>query len=70
MNASGFSKNLTEDIFKLGAKEIEGEHVEDQMHVVAVNKPRGNYPIVLAGIDNPVRIHHKAIEQPRFLHSV
>ena len=36
--------------------------------MIAVNKPRGNYPIVLAGINNLVRIHHEAIEQPWFLH--
>lgn len=70
MYASGTSKNLLENVFELRAKEIERKHVEDQVHMIAVNKPRGNYPVVLAGIDDLVRIHHEAFEQPRFLHHV
>lgn len=34
------SKYFLKDVFQLGSKKIEREHVKDQVHVIAMNKTR------------------------------
>jgi hypothetical protein len=43
------------------AKEIEGNHIENQMNPVGMKKARQHHPMVLPPVDNLIRIHHPAI---------
>lgn len=68
MNATKAAKNFYEDVFQLRSKKIEGEHIKNQVHVIAVNKSGTDHSVVLTLRSNPVGIHHQIVEELWLLH--
>jgi hypothetical protein len=59
IESTPIAKDYSKDGFDYTAKKIKGKHVQNQMHMILVNKSRSNKSIILTLRSYLVRIHHE-----------